>query len=181
MKYLVLLFFLVVATSCNKQKQKIDINTNKKVFENYFDCEVVEHYYINKTEKEISLEIRKKKKNNKELLRTKLLISVYPDNISENNIESTIINSGFKLEILTNTQKNQIDNIFKEKDSIKKEFSSCIPYYRDVLIFKKNQKIVGLSKICFGCGVIQIIGSTKETDGFGIESDIKKLKKILKR
>ncbi|TDX87215.1 hypothetical protein [Epilithonimonas xixisoli] len=30
--------------------------------------------------------------------------------------------------------------------------TSCVKTFRDILVFKKNNKIVGVSKICFDCG-----------------------------
>ena len=36
--------------------------------------------------------------------------------------------------------------------------TACTPLYRDVLILKKNNKIVSILKICFDCGMIANYG-----------------------
>lgn len=99
--------------------------------------------------------------------------NLFHDNFSD--LQSAIIyndypyNLDFKFyEELTKVgfKKNEIDKIkfSKLKDILKYEFnikigtSRCLTTYRDILVFQKNNKIVGVVKICFGCGQYCSIG-----------------------
>ncbi len=55
----------------------------------------------------------------------------------------------------------------------------CLPVFRDILIFKKRHKVIGIVKICFGCEKAVIVGSQANTIGFGQDGDFQKLKKLL--
>ena len=82
--------------------------------------------------------------------------------------------------LLNKKKKTEVENVFTEKDSVPSSFSSCIPYYRDFFIFKSNDSLVGISKVCFGCGVSIFSPSNANTNGFGLHSELKKLEKIIK-
>ena len=60
------------------------------------------------------------------------------------------------------------------KNGISFEDSKCIPIYRDILVFKKNDSIVAISKICFDCEMQYTLMSNQET----IEIDNKKILKL---
>lgn len=56
----------------------------------------------------------------------------------------------------------------------------CAPVYRDILVFKKNQKIVGVAKVCFGCTQNYLLfGETGmrdvSLDYTGLEKDLDQL------
>ena len=195
MKYLTIIFILLVSCKDLQKTEKTehdnvttqnniyhDTSKNvKKKYEKYFESDVVEHYFINISENDI-LKIGKKNSPTKEeKLKRNLFISGYPQTIVENNFEENLKKFKFKKEVFTEVKKKELDNIFCEKDSSQTSFSSCIPYYRDILIFKKDNKTVGIAKVCFGCGIIQFTGSKINTQGFGIDSDRKKLEKLLKK
>ncbi|MNY62602.1 hypothetical protein D3C86_1994460 [compost metagenome] len=70
--------------------------------------------------------------------------------------------------------------MFSEKDSIQTDGYACIAEYRDIFIFRKKEKTIGIAKICFKCGRFQIIGSKIDTQYFGLWSELDKLKKIVR-
>ena len=88
-----------------------------------------------------------------------------------------------------NFQKSEIDKskfgeinkIFVEKTVNQIADYACIAVYRDILIFKKQNKTVGIAKICFECFKKQIIGTNANTENFGQDGDYEKLEKILKK
>ncbi len=65
------------------------------------------------------------------------------------------------------------------KNDISFEDSKCIPIYRDILVFKKNDSIVAISKICFDCEMQYTLKSNQEIIEIYNEN-ILKLKGILK-
>ena len=177
---------LLILISCNKIKRenpKIATKTivEKKQLHKFYDSDEIDHYYLNISEK-AALDILKiDHKTSDELILSKLLCSYYPNSISEINLEDKLKKFKFVKTVLDKTKKTQVENIFSEKDSIQSDFSGCIPYYRDIFIFKKNDSIIGISKVCFGCGVSQFIGSKINTDGFGLRSELEKLEIILRK
>ena len=60
-------------------------------------------------------------------------------------------------------------------------FPACDAFYRAILIFKKKDKVVGVSKICFDCGLNWTIGSERNVMLFGQEGDYEKLEKLLQK
>ena len=88
--------------------------------------------------------------------------------IEKSYTDKKLINSELYLEI-----KELYKNGFSFEDS------KCIPIYRDILVFKKKDSIVAISKICFECEMQYTFKSNQET--IEIENEkILKLKSILK-
>ena len=67
-----------------------------------------------------------------------------------------------------------------EKSTLENIATACIHVYRDILIFKKEGKVIGTAKICFDCMSKQIKGTTANTENFGQDGDYEKLEKILR-
>ena len=42
------------------------------------------------------------------------------------------------------------------------EGSACAPVYRGILIFKHDQRMTGIAKLCFECNQKVIVGSTNK-------------------
>ena len=57
---------------------------------------------------------------------------------------------------------------------------ACAPEYRDFLVFRKNDKVSGIAKICLSCGHFYFISSKKEieTENFGTDEEYKLLGKL---
>ena len=72
-----------------------------------------------------------------------------------------------------------INNIFSEKFNSSDYTIACEPEYRDILIFKKDNKVTGIAKICFECEKSNLIGTNKKTAYLGNENDFSRLKGIL--
>ena len=73
----------------------------------------------------------------------------------------------------------KLSEIFSERKEVKTEYSSCDPIYRNIFIFKKNGKVVGISKICFGCLMEHTIGTKRNTQNFGSNNEYKKLMELV--
>jgi hypothetical protein len=74
---------------------------------------------------------------------------------------------------------SSIDSIFSEKSVDIRDFTHCIPEYRDILIFKRQTKIIGVAKVCFQCEQYHIIGTKANTENFGQNGDYEKLALLL--
>ena len=181
------LFLFLIVASCNKTNPKKEnfatikeSSTAKMELKKFYDCDKIEHFYLDISEEKVMklAEIKNRNKGQNNLI--DLLVSHYPDSISEPNFEANLLKYKFIKTELSEIKKMEVENIFSKKDSVQTEFSSCLPYYRDIFIFKNKDSIVGIAKVCFGCGVSKFRGSKVNTDGFGLYSELNKLKKIIR-
>ena len=162
---LICTFTIFILSNCKNDKQ-------------YFNYNKLEHYHIDIVEDKVFALDRKKSK--KQAILTELLIEYTPDTLSEISILNGIEKIGYKKkEILTNKFES-INKIFCEKIGLGfNEEMSCIAIYRDVLVFKNNNKIVGVAKLCFDCQQFIITGTNKNTANFGESGDFNELYSIL--
>ncbi|MCD1116754.1 hypothetical protein [Chryseobacterium turcicum] len=152
----------------------------------FYDFDQVDYYSIDISEKDISNIEYQRKKNSyeykkiskKNALFLSILRNNYPETIEENFPEK-LINYGFKKNDIDKKRYPEINTIFSEKPCNDDLGSFCIPTFRDVFIFRKKDKIVGIAKICYSCHLATIIGTEKSIRNFGSCGDFVKLEKIM--
>ncbi len=172
-----ILTFLSLFGCSKSESNKINLKTPEK----FYNCETIEHYFFEVSDKDAYL-FRRQNKTADEKKFNGILTGYYPKNMDVKNLENDLVKLNFKKTILSKKDKSIADEIFSKKDSVKTEFSSCTPIYRDILLFKNQDSIVGIAKICFGCGVSSFLGADySKTEGFGLQSDLEKLKKIIRK
>lgn len=168
-------------TSCNNSKIA-EVNNEKvlkKELRPFFDVDKIDHYFVNYTLDSIIISGEKSKKSKKEKEFESLFMGYFPDSIPKKDFEKTLISHNYKKSELSGKQQRDIEDIFSEKDSLQMSGYACVPEYRDIFIFKKKEKTVGIAKICFKCARFQIIGSKIDTQYFGLFDELDKLKKIV--
>lgn len=69
--------------------------------------------------------------------------------------------------------------IFSEKECNVLSSAKCVPIYRDIFIFKKDKKAIGIAKICFDCSLFDFSSAKGSTECFNMNNELKKLKNIL--
>ena len=156
---------------------------NKENCKLYFEFDEVIHYKIKISEKDIVKLIVKENRNrnkNEENLYRIVSSAFSPKSINDTSVISDLVKIGFKKRIVSKNKFPLLEQIFCERKH--KEFFSlsCIANYRDVLIFKKKKKTVGIVKICFECSQHIILGAKGNTEYFGQSGDIQKLDSLLK-
>lgn len=151
----IILFFLIVSLVSCKQTQ------GKK----FFNYDQIDYYYDK--DKEIFSIV--KDENNFNGL----------PSIQNSQYGNYLIKDGYKIYHVDQSKFNEVDDIFIEKEIFEPVFSKCMPIYRDVLVFKKKGKIIGIAEICFTCGQNIINGTHANTENFGQKGDYEKLEKIL--
>ena len=178
MKKVIFIIAAIVLLSCNNSK-KTDPNNNEKVAKKelrpFFDCDKVDHYYLDISEDIFFKLVRKKNKTEKEKELVNIYINTFPDSIPKEDFERILLSHNYKKSNLSIKDEKSIENVFSEKDSLKNDACACIAEYRDVFVFKKNAKTVGIAKICFKNARFQIIGSKINTEGFGLINELDKL------
>jgi hypothetical protein len=137
---IVLLLFLIL--SCKSKEEKM-----------FFDFDSVEYYSLYKNkEKEI---IENNRKGIKDSILNNTLYSEFPDTLDNDVFYKTVNSNSFsKFKLSQEDIQYLKDDIFHEKLSFKmfELNKACAPEYRDILIFKKNNEISGIAKICLSCG-----------------------------
>ena len=143
----------------------------------FFHYNKLEYYHIDIDEDKVSLLDEKKSKKQAKLI--ELLTQDTPDTLSEISILNDIEKIGYKKNNVSSNEFKNINKIFREKIIFSKTEMSCIAVYRDILVFKNGNKIVGVVKLCFECNQFVIAGTNKNTDSFSESDDFNELYSIL--
>jgi len=151
---------------------------DKYILKPFFDFNELIHYRIEIDENKL-LEREEGDLTIIERLQNDLIIMDKPEVVSDTSFISQLEKIGFKKNIVTKTKFARINNIFSVKQPKESIAYSCIAVFRDILVFKKNNKVIGIAKICFSCDQNRIVGTKMETVNFGQDGDYSKLHKIL--
>ena len=180
-KVLILILIICTLICCQKKVEKIKNRERslpskemRKLGKAFFDFDKVEHYFISIEENEAMDLTVKNTPTQKEKALSDILANFnmnFTDNLVEYHFTKTV---------LDNSKLDAINNIFSTNKCETTNAYSCIPVFRDIFIFKKNEKVVGKAKICFGCRLYYIEGSKENTADFGQCGDFEKLEKLLK-
>ena len=182
MKKYIFIIILIIAFACNNSEKSK--NTNEKVAKKelrpFFDSDEINHYYLNLSDDDFMKIMMKDKNTQKEKELMTLFVHHFPDSIPKENFEEILLKHNYKNSNLSLKQQKEIENVFSEKDSLQNTFAACAAQYRDIFIFKKKEKTIGIAKICFKCGRTQIVGSKLDTSGFGLWTELDRLKSIVR-
>jgi hypothetical protein len=97
------------------------------------------------------------------------------------DVAATYVDSiGFEKKILPVSKHTALMEIFREKPKMRTEWTTCEPIYRDIYVFKKNGKVVGMGKLCYECGDSRFFGTNAATGDFGMDGEYGKLKELVK-
>jgi len=151
---------------------------DKFILKPFFDFDELNHYRI-EIDENVLLDREGSNLTKDEKLQNDLIIMDKPEKISDTSFISKLEKIGFKKSSISNSKFDRINNIFSVKQPKESIAYSCIAVFRDILVFKKNNKIIGIAKICFSCDQNRIIGTEKETINFGQDGDYSELYKIL--
>jgi len=179
--------FLLLLLSCNSSQTEnkeqpvlidsLEIeNTSDTLGKSYFDFDEVDHFHSDTGHvffREDSL------LTSKELLFKKIFEGDFPDAISDTSFVSELTDLGFIKEDVDTSKNKGINFLFREKDFAPYEVAACIPEYRDILIFRKSKKIIGIAKVCFTCSALFATGTDAITSNFGSYDGFGKLGNLL--
>lgn len=97
------------------------------------------------------------------------------------DVAATYLDSiGFEKKILPASKNTALMEIFREKSKERTEWTTCEPIYRDIYVFKKNGKVVGMGKLCYECGDSRFFGTSAKTGNFGMDGEFGKLRELVK-
>lgn len=151
---------------------------NKKKF---FEFDAIDYYNSDLEESKIDDLSDNKSMSGIDSLNMEIILGDVPKDLSDLAFIDNLHKIGYKKSVVDNSKFNDINKIFVEKTVRENFATACINIYRDILIFKKNGKVVGTAKICFGCMANQITGTNANTETFGMDGDYEKLAKLLRK
>ena len=183
-KFAILILFLLFI-SCKKvdENKTAEIKTVESAFVPKYGKEFFEYdkidYYKNKIDSIDELETNKdvSKINN---LKYEVILGEKPKRLSDAEFFNGLEKMDFKKSEIRQSKFGEINKIFIEKTVSQSLDYACPAVYRDILVFKKQNKTIGIAKICFECYKNQIVGTEANTENFGQDGDYEKLEKILK-
>lgn len=181
LKTIFLFGLLTLIFSCNSSSNQESDNSENETGNYFFDFDELIHYRI-----EIDENVLLEKEDDKNIsaegqLQIDLIIMDEPNSIDDTSFVAELENIGFEKTQVEKNEFEKINDIFREKEVDEAIAYSCIAVFRDILIFKKNNKIIGMAKICFSCDQSRMYGTSANTINFGQEGDYAKLNKILNK
>jgi len=154
--------------------------TEEETFEPipFFEFNEVDHYAIKISEAEI-WELGEIDSGQANYEFNRVLTYNYPDELKDTAFLDRLKGMGYVKKAIPSEKHPQLDSLFSEKKHAEFYQFMCIPEYRDILVFKDNDKTVGLAKICFSCDESHILGAQANTKMFGMSGDYSKLWHVL--
>ena len=150
----------------------------------YFNFDNITYYHSDISAEEIHLLLSKE---NETELTTKekeiidIVIGGKPKTLNDTSFIAKFKEYGYNEIYVSKRKYNEINEIFREKKHNNVIGTGCIYEYRDILIFRRKGKIIGLAKICVKCLGHLIIGTTANTEEFGQSGEYEKLIELLEK
>ena len=164
----IILFLTIILLSCNSKGEK------------YFEYDESEYYKNEIEEDQIGELYDNQKKSTIDSLKMGVILGEIPNSISSTEFIQHLKSFGYTKSKIDSTKFNKIDEIFTEKSHSELYANACVYIYRDILVFKKKSKIIGIAKMCFGCDASVIVGTKSNTEEFGMSGDYEKLRELLR-
>ncbi|MBC7424924.1 MAG: hypothetical protein H7321_00195 [Bacteroidia bacterium] len=175
---LILLTFILTISSCSyydeKQKQP-----GERECRPFFFYDKIEHYRITVSEGKIWDLESNENRTPEEDKYLEMLSRYFPDELEDTMILKDLEKFGYKKALVSREKFDKIDEIFCSRYNRDDDKYSCLTVFRDILIFKKENEIIGVAKVCFNCGQNHIIGTNNETLYFGNNGDYDRLYELL--
>ena len=177
----------MLLTACKKSSNSVNNSQTEikeqefipKYGQKYFKYDQIDFYHIDFDENKIIELYENKDKSKLDRLRNDIIIGEYPESMNKIGFLKSMDKIGYNQKEISKSKFPEIDKIFIEKTVNQSSAYACIAIYRDILVFKNKDKVIGIAKICFGCGNHRIIGTKVNYENFGQNGDYKKLEILL--
>lgn len=135
----------------------------------YFDFDEVQYFNQDIKKDDLGLLLDNQNSNITDSIRVNLIVSSFPKHSNDLVHLEEIEKFGYKKVHINFIQKKLIGLIFSQGliPQFEKEGSGCLPVYRDIFIFKKNNNIIGIAKVCIECEDTYFFGEKVNTFWFG--------------
>lgn len=185
-KFIILALLFFSFNSCQKENVEKTKNVTSvektpeiKYGKVFFDYDQIDYYYTNFEEDKIQELDENQKKSKVDKYKYTVAIEETPKTITDLDFLNYMEKIGYVKKKIDKSKFPQINKIFVEKTPSESYAAACIPVFRDILVFRKLGKVIGIAKICFNCHQYRIIGTDANKENFGTNNDYEKLKYIL--
>jgi hypothetical protein len=177
----------ILLFSCN-QKNNENVVKEEPIYQppkitgtKYFEYDELIHYYCEIGQDQLKELDLKPKKSHLDSLKKDVITNYIPKSINDTTFINELQKIGYSKTEIRKDKFDEINKIFIEKKHEEIIGYACDYIFRDILIFKRKSKTIGIAKICFGCNANQIVGTKANTEEFGMDGDYEKLREILER
>lgn len=187
MKYLLIILFSCgtvwgcISKSGQTNKGTKESGATKSASGSFFEYNEVEYYHNNYDESSIGDLYDNQSGSELDSFKMGVILGDIPKDISDLSFIPKLGKIVYTRRIMSKDKFPELDKILREKHVRENITASCIYVYRDILIFKKNNKVTGTVKICFDCMAHEITGTTANTRNFGQDGDYEKLQALLQQ
>lgn len=158
----------------NHVKQQVETTSEGKLF---YDYEVIEHYH--NPNPDITIFASKFEHDFYKRKRAVVYFNT-PINLSDTAFIEELRSFGFRRSYVHPRHFKTLNQVFVERNIESNTITRCNNIFRDVLIFRKDNAIVGIAKLCFGCGGSYFVGTDANTSQFGKSKEYEILLQILR-
>ena len=182
---IIIIIFSLIILSCNSKSDRRNAQIKNQTTDSltkYFDYDEIDYYSSSKyDDSSIIILYDNKSKSEIDSFKMGVVLGDIPKSILDTAFIDKLKQIGYNKKTIENSKFKEIDEIFKEK-AINNSFdAACIYIYKDILIFRKKNKTIGIAKICIDCWAKEIYGTNANTETFGQDGDYEKLKTILQK
>lgn len=189
MKYF-FIFSIVILFSCRDTPEKVRHpesaisygDTTKFVYgKPYIDYDKIDYYTINISQDSVMNLLSNG--NKLDSIKSSILLHYYAtnDTIYEFKNLPYYEKVGYSKCEISQKYFSQVNKVFCHKTGGSTIAFACIHEYRDILVFKKENKVVAIAKICLSCMDINLNGIRDiSNEELGWENDFDILDKVLK-
>lgn len=180
MKPLYIIFVIIFSLtvySCENKFQKKATPKSEPIqtdYKPYFQFDKVDHYFIDIDMGEAN-DLNANPSTEKGQRQAEIICRRKPDVLEDSALVKGLEKYDFIKTEIPNDSLEKLNQIFHEKEQRQWEGLACTPVYRDILVFYKNNQITGIAKLCFHCQQFVIVGTTSDTDQFGLGDEFDKL------
>lgn len=147
----------------------------------FFEYDAIDYYTIILGDAEVHPLSSNKSRSKLDSFKMGVIRGYIPNDIKDLSFIDQLEKMGYQRTSIAPSKFKSMDSIFVEKTATNHEVYACIHVYRDILIFKKSNKVVGTAKICFHCMGQQIKGPKTNTRNFVQNEDFDRLETLLKQ
>jgi hypothetical protein len=150
------------------------------VGDKFFDYDAIDYYFNDYPETDVDNLFDNRLRSVLDSLKMGVIVGETPKDISDLGFVKKLKEIGYVKRAINKKDFREIDDVFVEKSGAIDMAADCIYVYRDILIFKKQKKIIGTVKLCFDCNDFQIQGTSANTHHFGQYRDFERLQVLLR-
>lgn len=177
-----LIFILLSCKTSTKNENEKSYTKEKVVFgKKFFEYDQIDHYYNNFDDRNFIELNDNQSKSELDSIKGGVLIGLLPRTIKDSSFIERLPKIDFIRNSISKEKFVKIDSIFIEKTVGESRAFACVHIYRDIFIFRKKNKVIGVAKVCFHCMGNEIIGTNANTENFGQDGDYEKLEKLVRQ